>query len=466
MSATITAGTPADILAPKRIDGAEIAALKEARDNSTNIFYLGQVYVIMLGTIALATWFFTWQQAGGTAFWWNIPVALAAILVIGASQHQLGGATHEATHFTLFRNRLANERVSDWLCMFPLYSTTYQFRLHHLAHHQFVNDPDRDPDYTQLRDSGHDLDFPLPHVEFLKALASQLWLLNLVRYTLTRARYNGLGVDHNPYRDDKLKGSRLPNVAIGLYAVVIPIALGIAKPFIGAWAVVAVLAGSGLAIIGLLARFKEAEFPASHIKPVISHRTTAISRMVYFTLLYSAIGTVEATTVIQAWTYYLVLWVLPLFTTFAFFMVMRQWVQHGNADRGRLTNTRTFLVHPVIRYAVFPFGMDYHLPHHIYAAVPHFKLPALHELLMKKDPTYARDGIVVEGYFRSPAPERGNPTVLDVLGPNYARRGDEVFIASDALDQAEIVDKAHIKAHEEKSVKRGMDAPRGAKREG
>lgn len=440
-----------------RVGGSEIAALKEARDNRTNFFYLAQVYAIMFGSIALAAWFLTYQPSSDLSFWWNVPVLVAAVFLIGASQHQLGGATHEATHFILFRDRKMNELVSDWLCMFPLYSTTYQFRLHHLAHHQFVNDPDRDPDFTQLRDSGHDLDFPLPHIEFLKALLTQLWLPNLVRYTLTRARYNGLGVDHNPYTNAATKGSRLPNVAIGVYAVVLPVALGIAKPFIGAWPVLVLLAAGGLAVIAFLASFREEQFPASHIRPVISHRTTAISRVVFFTLLYSIIGSVEALTPIPAWNLFLLLWVLPLFTTFAFFMIMRQWVQHGNADRGRLTNTRTFLVNPIIRYAVFPFGMDYHLPHHIYAAVPHFKLPELHELLLKRDPDYARDGVVVEGYFRSPAPERGNPTVLDVLGPNYAKSGDEVFIASDAIEDADVANAAHIRAEEEKSIRRGMD---------
>ena len=102
-----------------------------------------------------------------------------------------------------------------------------------------------------------------------------------------------------------------------------------------------------------------------------------------------------------AWTYYGHLWVLPLFTTFPLFMIMRQWVQHGNADRGRYTNTRVFLVNPFIRYAVFPFGMDYHLPHHIYASVPHYKLKDLHELLLQ-DPEYRDNGVVVEGYFHSP----------------------------------------------------------------
>ena len=51
--------------------------------------------------------------------------------------------------------------VSDLLCMFPLFASIYHYRLQHLAHHQFVNDPDRDPDVSQLRTSGHWLGFPL-----------------------------------------------------------------------------------------------------------------------------------------------------------------------------------------------------------------------------------------------------------------------------------------------------------------
>ena len=64
-------------------------------------------------------------------------------------------------------------------------------------------------------------------------------------------------------------------------------------------------------------------------------------------------------------------------------MIMRQLVQHGNGDRGWLTNTRTFLVAPAIRFAVFPLGQDYHLPHHVFATIPHYRLKKLHEHLMQ-----------------------------------------------------------------------------------
>jgi fatty acid desaturase len=71
--------------------------------------------------------------------------------------------------------------------------------------------------------------------------------------------------------------------------------------------------------------------------------------------------------------------------------------------------------------------MDYHLPHHMYASVPHYRLAALHEFLLTK-PDYADSCQVVDNYF---IPRRGhprNPTVLEVLGPGHERSGGERFL--------------------------------------
>ena len=72
-------------------------------------------------------------------------------------------------------------------------------RLQHLAHHQFVNDPVRDPDISQLQTSGHWLPFPLGKFAFVKELLKQLWLPNLFRFIVIRAKYNATGTDKNPY---------------------------------------------------------------------------------------------------------------------------------------------------------------------------------------------------------------------------------------------------------------------------
>ena len=111
----------------------------------------------------------------------------------------------------LFANRKLNELASDWLAALPILTTTYHYRLHHLAHHQFVNDPERDPDISQLHESDHWLDFPITHVEVLWALLKQLWLPNLFRYTITRASYGSLGArDAQPLRRSRAPGHDPP----------------------------------------------------------------------------------------------------------------------------------------------------------------------------------------------------------------------------------------------------------------
>jgi len=159
-------------------------------DNWTNWFYLARTYLFLLGIIAGAVWFDQWRAAEGWSLLWGTPVFLVAVLCIGAGQHQLSGLAHEGTHHILFHNRILNELVSDWFCLFPLFSSTHHYRLQHLAHHQFVNDPERDPDISQLQTSGHWLDFPVSRPSFLRSLLKQLWLPNLARFILVRAKYN------------------------------------------------------------------------------------------------------------------------------------------------------------------------------------------------------------------------------------------------------------------------------------
>ena len=410
-------------------------------NNLTNWLYLGRAWLLIALAVGGAVAFHHWQDAAGLSFWWNVPVFALAVLAIGASQHQLAGATHEATHHILFRNRLLNELASDWLCMFPLFSSTYVFRLHHLAHHQFINDPERDPDFSQLRISGHWLRFPVARVQFLWTLLRQAWVVPLVKYILVRARYNSLGVDNNPYDDRGRSFSPWPTrgtvAYLFGYAGLMMVASWLNDPVCLAVVPLACFAAAVCFFLSIPAE----RYSVSRLRPVIAPRTTLLSRIAFVTLLLAAIAWLQYLTGAPVWAYFLVLWVGSLFTSFAFFMILRQLVQHGNGDRGRLTNTRTFLVNPFIRYAVFPFGMDYHLSHHLFATVPHYRLAELHRFLMGY-PEYAEQGVVVEGYFFPWRKEPGrNPTVLDVLGPEYARNGDEVFIDSSVLEDCEVDDR-------------------------
>ena len=107
-------------------------------------------------------------------------------------------------------------------------------------------------------------------------------------------------------------------------------------------------------------------------------------------------------------------------TTFMVYMLLRDVYQHANADDGRLTNSRIFFADPFTRWAVFVYGQDVHVTHHLFPAIPHYHLAALHRLLRAEHGEYAAKVVECHGTF---ANGRGEPTILDVLsGPHNARR--------------------------------------------
>jgi fatty acid desaturase len=390
-------------------------------DNHTNLYYLARTYLYLAAVVGGAVWFDQWRAAAGLSVWWDVPVTLAAVILIGVGQHQLVGLAHEAAHYILFRNRYLNELASDWLCLFPLFSTTLHYRLQHLAHHQYVNDPQRDPDVAQLRASGHWLDFPLSPGEFLWALLKQAWLPNLFRYARVRARLSAVPAEDDPYRREDVTPSRIP-VRVGI-AYLLGLA-GVLTALVrhGDPVLLAVVPASFLAaVLTFYALIPDRLYHQSRIPAPIGPRGMTLMRMTFSTALFSALA--WATLLTGEWVvlYFLLLWVVPTFTSFSFLMVLRQVVQHGNGGRGWLTNTRVFFVHRLIRFGVFPIGQDYHLPHHLFMTVPHYRLGRLHELLLEY-PEYRDEAVIVEGYFlpRHRPPTR--PTVLDVLGPAYAPR--------------------------------------------
>ena len=426
----------------KKYTRDEIGELR-ALDNITNVRFIIGTWLVIASAMALAIWGYGAWLAGDIAFVWTVPITIAAALVIGASQHQLGGIVHEGTHFLLFKNRALNEIVSDFTAGFALYTSTHSFRLHHFAHHQFVNDPKRDPNFEQAQESGYWLDFPVEHIELVKGFLRLLWPVSLIRYMAARAKQSAIGTETNPFARPDAMGSPWAIRAGVLYAVGVPlvvvplVALGqFASAFV-------VLIGGWIALVAYYAMIPDEHYPQSRIAPVVSLRITSIGRFSFLATVYTSITLAELITGAPAWGYFGLLWILPLFTAFPVFMVLREWIQHGNADRGRFTNTRVFLVGPLSRYAVFPLGMDYHLPHHLFVGVPHYKLKRLHELLLR-DPEYAEKCRVVDGWTETRDVER--PSIVDVLGPRYAAASRDIHIEEETIAGAKVMDRAGIDA--------------------
>ena len=433
-------------------DPALKALLQDLRrtDNVTNWFHLLGVYLYLAAVIGLAVWFFENRETPELLWWWNLPVAIAAIGLVGAGQHRLSGLAHEGSHHILFRGRYLNDLAADLLTMFPLFSSIYHYRLQHLAHHQFVNDPDRDPDVSQLQTSGHWLDFPVPKRGVVIAFLKQLWFPRLIRFMRVRAQYNATGTDKNPYM---LKGKKPSKgaVRVGIMYLLAMIATLTAFFYLvdDVLPLILVPLGMWLVVSFVFLRLPNEKYHQSRLHPVIHARYTSILRVGYITAIFTTVTVLTKLTGAPAVGYYGVLWLVPLFTSFAFFMILRQIVQHGNGGRGWLTNTRTFLVGSLIRFSVFPMGQDYHLPHHLYATVPHYRLKRLHAALMECA-EYREQAVVVEGYFLPPHHPKSNPTVLDVLGPEFAPLTRSVYIDESVMDGDEFEGKDELKAEGER----------------
>jgi fatty acid desaturase len=384
-------------------------------DNVTNWFYLAREYAFIALVIGLTIASYYGLMAMEWSLLWAVPITMVTILCIGASQHRLGAITHEAAHYILFRNRLLNELVSEWFCMFPMLGTTHSYRVQHLGHHQYPNDPDRDPDWAQLRMSGHRFKFPMTRPGFWwHCIIKQLLLPNLLtQYSLARAKFVVDQGEGTPYRMTRHRSATLKLIGATFHLALISVLaaavwwneaalLAIAVPAL--WAV-------GFATFLFAPQRWFAEYA---IRPDVSVRCSTCMRWTFNTLCWTAVAGLTLATGMPWWLFYLVLWVIPLGTSFAFFMILRQLVQHGNADRERFTNTRVFFVNPLIQFSVFPLGQDLHLPHHVFPLVPHFNLKKLHGLLMQTD-AYREQAIIVKGYFVPAHRPPEHPTVVELL---------------------------------------------------
>jgi fatty acid desaturase len=419
--------------------------LQELRqtDNVSNIYYFVRIYLYFAVVIGGTLGFYHYQPAQGWNWWWNVPLTFLAITLIGAGQHQLTALAHEAAHHTLFKNRFCNDLFSDWLCMFPLYSSTQHYRLQHLAHHQFVNDPDRDPDISQLKTSGHWLNFPVTAALFIKTLLKQLWAPNLIRFIRIRAKYNAMASDTNPYLKKGWKPNKKTVVAGILYMAALVATLTALVYFEQPLLLAVIPVSLWLGMMIFFASLPDDMYHQSRVHPVIAMRYMTLMRVTHISLVFNALAWLSLLVTPYAVVFYFLLWLVPIFTSFSFFMILRQIVQHGNGDRGWLTNTRIFFVNRLINFAVFPLGQDYHLPHHLFASVPHYRLKELHEALLECA-EYREQAVIVEGYFIPHGQPPRHPTVVEVLGPDYHHRAAEVYIDNEVLENEVVEEREEI----------------------
>ena len=392
-----------------------------AVNNVTNLTFLANEYLCIAAVMGGTIVFCEYRGAWGLAWACNIPVVALAVVLVGGLQHRLAGLGHEASHYTLLKDRFLNDLAGDVFCMFPILATVHLYRLFHLAHHQYTNDPGRDPDLVSLGRSKMVDRFPMSRWQFIKAFYLRPFTepLAFLRYQRDYIDINVLGRSENIYLrrvpDLGASGRAWPRLGatLGSAYVVAYIAGQWAITATGrpGWLVCQGVAGTLLVLTVGAALPVRVYFP-SPLRQPLSSRFEGLLRLSYYTWCLVALGSLGAATGGRSTAYFLLLWVVPLGTSFSFFMLLRDVYQHTNADDGRLTNTRVFIVDPFTRWAVFVYGQDMHVPHHLFPGIPHYRLALLHRLLKERHTEYATRVVECHGTF---ANRKGLPTILDTL---------------------------------------------------
>ena len=177
------------------------------------------------------------------------------------------------------------------------------------------------------------------------------------------------------------------------------------------WLVPAGLVSMALAAV-MIYRLPEWAVFRSPIRPVYSTRFASVLRVSYYTVLLAILSHLRSATGGLSTLYVITLWVVPMGTSFMFFMLRRDVYQHSNADAGRLSNSRVFSTDPFARWAVFVYGQDVHIPHYLFPSIPHYRLRRLHELMRRHHEVYRDRVIETYGAFHN---SQGRRTILDEM---------------------------------------------------
>jgi fatty acid desaturase len=89
----------------------------------------------------------------------NVLTAIAAVLIVGNRQHALAILGHDGTHYTISRNTVSNDFLTNLVCFWPFGLTVSGYRALHYAHHKHTG-TEHDPELGHKRMRAPQWDLP------------------------------------------------------------------------------------------------------------------------------------------------------------------------------------------------------------------------------------------------------------------------------------------------------------------
>lgn len=167
----------------------EVLALDDRRSALTLVVNWGLVFASM----ALVGWAA------------NPLTIVLALFVIGGRQLGCAIVMHEASHRTLFSNRIWNDRLGNWLGAYPVFADVHPYRNYHLVHHAHTGTA-QDPDV------GLTAPFPITQRSFARKVFRDLsGQTGIQQIVATVKRDLGLGRERTQ-RNQGLRPGEQPDV--------------------------------------------------------------------------------------------------------------------------------------------------------------------------------------------------------------------------------------------------------------
>ncbi|MEO0414179.1 MAG: fatty acid desaturase, partial [Verrucomicrobiota bacterium] len=324
-----------------------------------------------------------WRSKAGHPWLFTVPVWMLAAGLIGCLQHRIALLGHEASHLLLHPNRKVNDICADLFCFFPIFASLAQYRAKHLPHHLHPNDQNQDPNLGSGKAERLYAQFPLDSPKDIRRYYWKFfWPPFVLRNLLDLVSVASIGSGTAP----DFSGKRRLTSILGLVyfvslIVVVRAALYWQQPV---WAVI----GSfGVLCGGIALSIPRSKFYTS-ARSHYSVKLGAVIRIAFYAMLIGTLGQIAQSIGWDPTLAYLSLWVFPLIYLFPYLMLLRELYQHANAGVEQLDNSRIIHADPFTRWALLGYGNDFHLVHHLYPNIPHYRLKDTHTELMERSETY------------------------------------------------------------------------------
>ena len=162
---------------------SNVRELQTGRLDTSALRELGARALFPWLTDAAIDWFVIAAAVAMIQLWPHVYTVLAGILIVGNRQHALAILGHDGTHYTLSRNAVLNDFLTNLFCFWPLGLTVSGYRALHYAHHKNTG-MENDPELGHKRMRAPQWDLPATHWTVLRYALKDLIGYSIADYII------------------------------------------------------------------------------------------------------------------------------------------------------------------------------------------------------------------------------------------------------------------------------------------